>query len=318
MTGCGWRPAIESALCLDLPRLLRQRLVVPDCTSSGELVWKRDGERIASVGYCAELGDTDGTLTLEYRADGQDVRDAIRLSTVANNYGGRSWFMHCPVTGKRARKLHKWSGLAHFRHRDAVRPRPTYASQRDSGADRIHRQRWALRQKMGDTYSDLFGEPIKPKGMHWRTYERHAARDAELEARELPMLAGLLAHMGCPLDGFGGDLPADLGPLARARMTSSDKPRKQANSRQRVRCGATRHRDGQPCQAMSEPGKRRCRFHGGRSTGPKTAEGKARALANLRRGRSRGFAVVASEVRSLAGRSAEAAREIKSLISASV
>jgi methyl-accepting chemotaxis protein len=32
----------------------------------------------------------------------------------------------------------------------------------------------------------------------------------------------------------------------------------------------------------------------------------------------RGFAVVASEVRSLAGRSAEAAREIKSLISASV
>lgn len=52
----------------------------------------------------------------------------------------------------------------------------------------------------------------------------------------------------------------------------------------RVVCGARRHRDGQPCRARSEPGKRRCRFHGGRSTGPKTAEGKARALANLRRG----------------------------------
>lgn len=50
----------------------------------------------------------------------------------------------------------------------------------------------------------------------------------------------------------------------------------------RVQCGAKRHRDGQPCQAKSEPGKRRCRFHGGRSTGPKTPEGKARALANLR------------------------------------
>lgn len=47
-------------------------------------------------------------------------------------------------------------------------------------------------------------------------------------------------------------------------------------------CGAKRHRDGQPCKAMSEPGKRRCRFHGGRSTGPRTSEGKARALANLR------------------------------------
>ena len=54
----------------------------------------------------------------------------------------------------------------------------------------------------------------------------------------------------------------------------------------RVVCGAKRHRDGQPCQAKSEPGKRRCRFHGGRSTGPKTSEGRVRALANLKRGTS--------------------------------
>lgn len=54
----------------------------------------------------------------------------------------------------------------------------------------------------------------------------------------------------------------------------------------RVTCGAKRHRDGQPCQALSEPGKRRCRFHGGRSTGPRTPAGKARALANLRTGRN--------------------------------
>lgn len=50
----------------------------------------------------------------------------------------------------------------------------------------------------------------------------------------------------------------------------------------RVVCGAKRHRDGQPCRAKTEPGKQRCRFHGGRSTGPRTPEGKARALANLR------------------------------------
>lgn len=57
-------------------------------------------------------------------------------------------------------------------------------------------------------------------------------------------------------------------------------------SGRRVTCGARRHRDGQPCQAKSEPGKRRCRFHGGRSTGPKTDAGKARALANLRQNRN--------------------------------
>ncbi|QEU34293.1 HGGxSTG domain-containing protein [Stenotrophomonas maltophilia] len=91
---------------------------------------------------------------------------------------------------------------------------------------------------------------------------------------------------------------------ARARMTSGPLPELLPPSRAYVRaydsghvadrkitartdqranrCGATRHRDGQPCQGKPEPGKRRCRFHGGRSTGPRTEAGKAKALANLR------------------------------------
>ncbi len=47
-------------------------------------------------------------------------------------------------------------------------------------------------------------------------------------------------------------------------------------ARARVRCEAKTTRKGTPCRNMSEPGKRRCKHHGGRSTGPKTAEGKAR------------------------------------------
>lgn len=58
-----------------------------------------------------------------------------------------------------------------------------------------------------------------------------------------------------------------------------------AEQQLRVQCGAKKYRDGQPCRAMSEPGRKRCKWHGGRSTGPKTAEGRARALANLRQGR---------------------------------
>ena len=50
----------------------------------------------------------------------------------------------------------------------------------------------------------------------------------------------------------------------------------------RVVCGAKRRRDGQPCQGLSVPGKRRCKWHGGASTGPKTDEGRARSMANLR------------------------------------
>ena len=47
-------------------------------------------------------------------------------------------------------------------------------------------------------------------------------------------------------------------------------------------CGAKRRRDGKPCRALNEPGKARCRWHGGCSTGPLTSEGKAKSLTNLR------------------------------------
>ena len=50
----------------------------------------------------------------------------------------------------------------------------------------------------------------------------------------------------------------------------------------RVRCGA-KTRKGTPCRMKSEPGKRRCKFHGGMSTGARTPEGKARIAEAQRR-----------------------------------
>lgn len=63
--------------------------------------------------------------------------------------------------------------------------------------------------------------------------------------------------------------PADLD-ILRAEMRLL-----KAARAQRIRCGA-RTRRGTPCAARSEPGALRCRRHGGRSTGPRTPEGKAR------------------------------------------
>ena len=52
-----------------------------------------------------------------------------------------------------------------------------------------------------------------------------------------------------------------------------------------IRCGA-RTRRGTACQKPPLAGKKRCRLHGGLSTGPKTPEGKARiAAANWVHGR---------------------------------
>jgi hypothetical protein len=52
--------------------------------------------------------------------------------------------------------------------------------------------------------------------------------------------------------------------------------------RERPKCGA-RNRQGEPCAVRIEPGKARCRFHGGLSTGPRTIEGRARVAEAQRR-----------------------------------
>jgi transcriptional regulator with XRE-family HTH domain len=46
-------------------------------------------------------------------------------------------------------------------------------------------------------------------------------------------------------------------------------------ARLRVVCGAKTRKD-TPCRNLSELGRKRCKFHGGKSTGPKTIEGKAK------------------------------------------
>ena len=64
-----------------------------------------------------------------------------------------------------------------------------------------------------------------------------------------------------------------------ARLAAKEKA---AQARRRVPCGA-RTRKGQPCRLLSEPGRKRCKFHGGMSTGPRTAEGRARIAEAQRR-----------------------------------
>ena len=57
------------------------------------------------------------------------------------------------------------------------------------------------------------------------------------------------------------------------------------DSLERSRCDA-RTRSDNPCRKYPIAGKRRCRLHGGLSTGPRTAEGRARiAAAQFKHGR---------------------------------
>ncbi|MEM6410227.1 MAG: HGGxSTG domain-containing protein [Pseudomonadota bacterium] len=70
--------------------------------------------------------------------------------------------------------------------------------------------------------------------------------------------------------------------LSRSAATTKQMPRTSPYPRRKTEkqvCGA-KTRTGKPCQMKPEPGKKRCRLHGGLSTGPKTVEGKARSALN--------------------------------------
>lgn len=64
----GGRPTVEDSLALDLAKLLRDRLIKPDCYSWGPLIWKntRTGEQVAFINYEARLTDTSGCMRLMY------------------------------------------------------------------------------------------------------------------------------------------------------------------------------------------------------------------------------------------------------------
>lgn len=74
----------------------------------------------------------------------------------------------------------------------------------------------------------------------------------------------------------------ELPDASQACARANDSGNLPTGNKARVVCGARRRRDGEPCQGLSVPGKQRCKWHGGASTGPRTDEGRARSMANLR------------------------------------
>lgn len=91
--------------------------------------------------------------------------------------------------------------------------------------------------------------------------------------------------VSAPARGWGVIDPwqAKLDAQAEAALSAMKERQAQHLVRLRVKCGA-KTRAGGECRNKSEPGKRRCKFHGGKSTGAKTPEGLARiAAAQVRR-----------------------------------
>jgi len=191
------RPVVEDGLSLDLCRLIRQKNIVPGSWVSGSLIWRNvdTGEQTASIGYEANMiRPDDAWMRLHYRRDDTPEDYRVRLTTTRPNYGGLRWWFVCPSRGTRAGKLHLPSGGNLFASRQAYGL--AYRSQSepvwDRQADRAH----SLRRKLGG--SPGFDQPFpdKPKGMHWKTYNRICEEIDMLEYQSMTTVLNRLEAYG--------------------------------------------------------------------------------------------------------------------------
>lgn len=108
----------------------------------------------------------------------------------------------------------------------------------------------------------------------------------------MPSVASELARLGARLEALEARrqsiaAAARLVRFLAERGVPVERARAAAAKAQRQGCGlclATTRR-GTPCLALGLGRGGRCRFHGGASTGPRTEEGRRRALEALARGR---------------------------------
>lgn len=133
--------------------------------------WSRNGEKIANIDVTTE----SERVILSYRfrrydSDWKDFKYSVCLTTTPCNYGGQRYWFICPALGcgRRVALLYLYDEIFACRHCYQL----AYRSQRETNTDRLIRKTEKIREKLGWEPGILNGSGWKPKGMHWKTFDR--------------------------------------------------------------------------------------------------------------------------------------------------
>ena len=170
---------------IDVRRWQREGLLAPH--QSFYWQWSRYGEVVASIGVNTE----PERVVLSYRhcCDGEKWKKEnypIYLDWTRCHLGGhRPWFL-CPTPGC-GRRVAILYCRAIFACRHCYRL--AYPSQRETEDDRAARRADWIRARMGWNPGILNGPGLKPKGMHWRTFDKLTAKHDLLVSKSLAGMA---------------------------------------------------------------------------------------------------------------------------------
>ncbi|SDY53906.1 hypothetical protein SAMN05444340_11022 [Citreimonas salinaria] len=120
------------------------------------------------------------------------MRYAVTLDTTRCNLGGaRRWFL-CPARGCGRRVAVLYGGKVFAcRHCYGL----AYPSQSESASDRAARRADRIRERLGWEPGILNGYGGKPKGMHWRTFERLVTEHDKWSDLSCALMFGRLAWL---------------------------------------------------------------------------------------------------------------------------
>lgn len=139
-----------------------------------------EGEENFAYGCWIKLFSTKAFFSTP--SEGHRYSYSTLIESTACNYGGsRHWFL-CPNPGckRRCRKLYL-NRQGYFFCRKCLNL--AYHTQNRSKLDRIIDKKWALLRKFGAD-SGFLSDNLKPKGMHWKTFDsiKEQIEDLEVQA----------------------------------------------------------------------------------------------------------------------------------------
>jgi hypothetical protein len=196
MGGCGsgnWyrydsKTLAENCLFIDVRQLYRKGCLEP----GKKYYWKwQDGSNIV-------IETTPEAIELTYNISRneqsrEDVHIKVCLSWSSCNYGGKCpWFI-CPGKGcgRSVAKIYLAGKYFLCRHCHDL----AYSSQRQAKAFRLQDKAQKICRRLGaNNCNDLF-VASKPKGMHWRTYEKLVDEAQEIELESFYAISTRLNNM---------------------------------------------------------------------------------------------------------------------------
>jgi hypothetical protein len=168
---------------LDIRKMQRGDFLKAGCWSTWR--WSRNGDVFATIQVRADFNCV--VLMYNHRAYGNSewtkAEYTVWLEWTRCHFGGeRAWFL-CPHAGCGRRVAILWGGTI-FYCRQCYNL--AYESQNETAHDRALRKYQAIRMKLGGSGSLAEDFPDKPRGMHWKTYQRLCSKAEDAEGRSWP------------------------------------------------------------------------------------------------------------------------------------